>query len=41
MTMKEKYVTPEMEIVEFESEDIITTSTPFVDFTDAMAGTGL
>lgn len=24
--MKEKYETPEMEIVEFESEDIITTS---------------
>ena len=24
--MKEKYVTPEMEIVEFDAEDIITTS---------------
>lgn len=24
--MKEKYETPKMEIVEFESEDIITTS---------------
>lgn len=24
--MKEKYETPEMEIVEFETEDIITTS---------------
>ncbi len=24
--MKEKYVKPEMEIIEFESEDIITTS---------------
>ena len=24
--MKEKYTTPEIEIVEFESEDIITTS---------------
>jgi len=39
--MKEKYVTPELEIVEFETEDIITTSTPEVDFTDAMYGTGL
>jgi len=43
--MKEKYVTPEMEIIEFESEDIITTSnpsTPEIDFfTDAMYGTGL
>ena len=31
--MKERYETPEMEIVEFETEDIITTSgepeTPF------------
>lgn len=29
--MKEKYVAPEMEVVEFETEDIITTSgeTPF------------
>ena len=27
MTMdKEKYTTPEMEIVEFEAEDVITTS---------------
>ena len=25
--MKERYETPEMEIVEFETEDIITTST--------------
>ena len=24
--MKEKYMTPEMEIIEFEVEDIITTS---------------
>lgn len=24
--MKEKYETPEMEVVEFEAEDIITTS---------------
>ena len=23
---KEKYITPEMEIVEFEAEDVITTS---------------
>ena len=34
--MKERYETPEMEIVEFEAEDIITTSgdpeTPFVPF---------
>lgn len=28
--MKEVYVTPEMEVVEFETEDIITASTPFV-----------
>lgn len=32
--MKEKYETPEMEIVEFETEDVITASglgdTPFV-----------
>ena len=37
MSMKEKYNTPEMEIVEFEAEDIITTSggvdeLPFVPF---------
>lgn len=25
--MKEKYITPEMEVVEFECEDVITTST--------------
>lgn len=24
--MKEKYITPEMEVIEFECEDIITTS---------------
>lgn len=24
--MKEKYIAPEMEVIEFESEDIITTS---------------
>lgn len=38
--MKERYETPEMEIVEFETEDIITTSgesdpeTPFVPFSE-------
>lgn len=26
MRMREEYTTPEMEIVEFETEDIITTS---------------
>ena len=26
MQTKEKYITPEMEIIEFESEDIIITS---------------
>ncbi len=34
--MKERYETPEMEIVKFETEDIITASnvpeTPFVPF---------
>lgn len=29
--MKEVYTTPEMEIVEFETEDIITTSTSNTD----------
>ena len=29
--MKEKYTAPEMEIFEFESEDIITTSVPEVE----------
>jgi len=29
--MKEKYTTPEMDIVEFESEDVITTSVPEVE----------
>ena len=28
MREKEKYVTPEMEIAEFETEDVITTSEP-------------
>lgn len=34
--MKERYETPEMEIVEFETEDIITTSaeTPFAPFSE-------
>ena len=34
--MKERYETPEMEIVEFEAEDIITTSgdTIFVPFSE-------
>lgn len=38
--MKERYVAPDMEIVEFETEDIITTSlaTPEVPF--AFVGTG-
>ncbi len=26
--MKEKYITPETEIIEFENEDVITTSDP-------------
>lgn len=29
--MKEKYITPDMEIVIFSSEDIITTSVPDID----------
>ncbi len=29
--MKEKYITPEMEIVEFETEDVITTSSIIPD----------
>ena len=29
--MKEKYETPEMEIVEFDVEDVITTSDPNID----------
>ena len=36
--MKERYETPEMEIVEFETEDIITTSgapeTPIVPYSE-------
>ena len=34
--MKERYETPEMEIVEFETEDIITQSTPIVPFEDIL-----
>ncbi len=30
--MKETYTSPEMEVVEFESEDIITTSATGSDF---------
>jgi len=30
--MKEVYVEAEMEIIEFECEDIVTVSTPIVDF---------
>ena len=26
--MKQEYISPEMEIVEFDSEDVITTSNP-------------
>jgi hypothetical protein len=29
---KEKYVSAEMEVVKFEAEDVITTSTPLVPF---------
>jgi len=34
--MKERYETPDMEIVEFEVEDIITASgeTPFIPFSE-------
>ncbi len=28
--MKEKYTTPEVEIIEFDNEDVITTSIPEV-----------
>ncbi|MGN0657589.1 MAG: hypothetical protein ACI4KR_12450 [Ruminiclostridium sp.] len=39
----EKYVAPEMEIVEFEAEDVITTSNtlcPNLDETEIKFGTG-
>ena len=29
--MREKYTTPEMEVIEFEVEDIITASDPSLD----------
>lgn len=29
--MKEKYMTPEAEVIRFETEDVITTSTPIED----------
>lgn len=29
--MREEYITPEMKVVEFECEDIITTSDIFID----------
>ena len=29
--MNKKYVTPEMEITEFDTEDVITTSPPYSD----------
>lgn len=28
--MEKQYITPEMEITEFETEDVITTSPPYV-----------
>lgn len=31
-SMKEQYKTPEIEIVVFENEDIVTSSTPEIDF---------
>ena len=37
--MKERYETPEMEIVEFETEDIITTSG--VQDENALPGVGI
>ena len=30
--MKEVYVEAQMEIIEFECEDIVTVSTPIIDF---------
>jgi len=38
--MREKYITPELEIVEFAVEDIITTSneTPMDDLTKQLLG---
>ena len=34
--MREKYTTPEMEVIEFEVEDIITTSLTFTLDTDEL-----
>ena len=31
ISMKEVYTTPEMEIIQFDTEDIITTSTPCIN----------
>ncbi|MGN0587845.1 MAG: hypothetical protein ACI4JF_11205 [Oscillospiraceae bacterium] len=37
----EKYIAPEMEVVEFDNEDVITTSCPAgVDETEIKFGTG-
>ena len=36
----EKYVAPEMEIVEFEAEDVITTSCSFYDIGGVDEGLG-
>jgi len=33
--MKEKYIMPELEIIEFESEDVIVTSDNELPFIDA------
>ena len=35
--MKERYEVPEMEIIEFETEDIITTSNPTLPFVPAVS----
>ena len=36
--MKERYVAPEIEIVEFETEDVITTSGEVLDLLDGYDG---
>ena len=36
----EKYIAPEMEIVEFDNEDVITTSCPSVDETEVCMTAG-
>ena len=38
--MKEKYVTPKMEVMEFESEDIICASTPEINYPSMSGGAG-